>query len=96
MASSTQQVLAVIILVVAIVGFFIFMAVLNKKSKKIASALLRRFAQTKSFGDLLRENEMQKLYKDVKKFNGFILQQKIKHGGDPRYVAKNKSNKHYS
>jgi hypothetical protein len=34
MSSNTQQILAVVILVVAFVGFFTFMFMLNKKSKK--------------------------------------------------------------
>jgi len=34
MSNSTQQILAAVIIAVAFIGFFIFMSVLNKKSKK--------------------------------------------------------------
>jgi len=34
MSNSAQQILAGIIIAVAFIGFFIFMAILNKKSKK--------------------------------------------------------------
>jgi len=34
MSGSTANILAVVILVVAFIGFFVFMSILNKKAKK--------------------------------------------------------------
>lgn len=65
----------------------------SAKNKKIAQALVRRFAQVSSFGDLMKERELKNLWKD---YGTWLIKQKRIHFGDPRYVGKIKGGNKYA